>query len=185
MTRNLVIRSILPVAVLGAVLAGCSDKEGGTPTAGGATTTTAGTSAKPTTTSSSGTGADLESFDACAAVQAAAGQLPLTEIEPGGKQSCDAEFGTTVSVGVKAYPTLSVADFVTGPSSQVSDITLGSHKARKITAPGGGTSSSCAVTIEITSKSRVDVIATANASQDEACDAAEKLATAIEPKLPK
>lgn len=185
LTRNLVIRSILPIAVLGVVLAGCADKQGGTPTAGSDTPATTGTSAKPTTTSPSGTGADLESFDACAAVQAAAGQLPLTEIEPAGKQSCDAEWGTTVSVGVKAYPTLGVADFVPGSSSQVSDITIGSHKARKVTAPGGGTNSSCAVTIEITAKSRVDIVATANASQEEACDAAQKLAEAIEPKLPK
>jgi hypothetical protein len=72
-----------------------------------------------------------------------------------------------------------------GPSSKASDISIGSHKARKVGAPGGGTTSSCAVTIEITSKSRLDVVASANASQDEACDAATKLATAVEPKLPK
>ncbi|CAL9668861.1 hypothetical protein SUDANB95_07344 [Actinosynnema sp. ALI-1.44] len=178
------IRSILPIAVLGVVLAGCSEKQGGTPTAGSDTPTTTGTSAKPTTTSSSGTGGDLASFDVCAAMQAAAGQFPLTEIEPDGKrQSCNAEWGTSATVGVTAYPTLGVADFVPGPSSQFSDITVGSHKARKVTAPGSA--SSCAVTIEITSKSRVDVVAIANASQDEACDAAQKLAEAIEPKLPK
>ncbi|RKT71860.1 DUF3558 family protein [Saccharothrix variisporea] len=185
LTRNLVIRSILPIAVLGVVLAGCSEKQGGTPTAGSDTPTTTGTSAKPTTTSSSGTSGGLESFDACAAVQAAAGQLPLTEIEPNGKAGCDAEFGTSVSLGVKAYPSLGISDFVMGPNSKPSDITIGSRKARKVGAPAGGTTSSCAVTIEVTAKSRVDVVASANASQDEACDAATKLATAIEPKLPK
>ena len=60
---------------------------------------------------------------------------------------------------------------------------IGSRKAKLVKAPS--TKSSCLVAIEVTSTSRVDVGASANASLAEACDAATKVATAIEPKLPK
>jgi hypothetical protein len=175
LTRNVVIRSILPIAVLGLALTACSGKEGGTPT-------TAPT-AKPTTTTSSSGGDGLASFDPCAEMEAVAGQLPLTEVENDGKQECKADYGTTVSVRVKAFPALGIDEYVGAATSKITDIPVGTHKGRRITAPSSD--SSCAVTIEITAKSRVDVAASANASQDEACDAATKLATAIEPKLPK
>ncbi|MFI9813024.1 DUF3558 family protein [Saccharothrix variisporea] len=176
------IRSLLPLAVLGVVLAGCSAKEGGTATPGSTAATTTGTSAKPTTTSAGG-GDGLASFDPCAAMKAAAGQVPLTDVENDGKQECKAQYGSTVSVRVKAFPSLGIADVVGGANSKFTEIPVGNHKGRRVTAPVSD--SSCAVAIEITPKSRVDVVASANASQDEACDAATKVATAIEPKLPK
>ncbi|WP_447004706.1 hypothetical protein ACRAKI_34845 [Saccharothrix isguenensis] len=109
--------------------------------------------------------------------------LGLTEIKEDGVKECVARYGGKLVVRIKAFPELGIADYVPGPNSQISDLPLGGHKAKRVTAPAS--SSSCAVTIEITPSSRVDVIGSANASLDEACDAATKVATAIEPKLPK
>lgn len=185
LTRNLVIRSILSIAVAGLALAGCTSTEGGNPTAaGGATTTTKDSGKTTTATSPAGGGDSLADFDPCAEMNAVAGQLSLGNIEKDGTQECAARWGqTTTAVRVKAFPELGIADYVPGASSTITDITIGKHKAKKVTAPSSSTS--CAVTVEVTSKSRVDFVGAATSSQQEACDAAQKLAEAIEPKLPK
>jgi hypothetical protein len=185
LTRNLVIRSILPLAVVGLALAGCTTKEPGDPTAGGTATTTKSSGGSPvTTTKPSSGGSSLADFDPCAEMTAVASRISLTEIEEDGRQECKARWGqSTTAVRVKAFPELSIGEVVGGANSKFTDLTIGSHKARMVTAPSSSTS--CAVTVEITAKSRVDVVASATSSQDEACDAATKLATAIEPKLPK
>lgn len=182
MTRNLVVRSVVSIAVLGAVLTGCSGTSGTArpETTGAATTATEDTA--PTTTSAP-TAAGLADFDACGELEGVASQLGLTSIEEDGTQECKARYAGNVAVRVKAFPELGIEEYVPGPSSQVSDVPLGSHKAKRITAPSS--SSSCAVTVEISSSSRVDFVASANASLDQACEAATKVATAVEPKLPK
>lgn len=184
LTRNLVIRSVLPIAVLGLALAACTSTEGGNPTAGGSATTTTKSSGKTTTTTSPGGGDSLADFDPCAEMNAVASQLSLVKVEKDGTQECIARWGqTTTVVRVKAFPELGIADYVPGASSKITDTSIGTHKAKKVTAPASSTS--CAVTVEVTPKSRVDFVGAATSSQEEACDAAEKLAKAIEPKLPK
>jgi hypothetical protein len=182
LSRNLVVRSLLPVAVLGAVLAGCSG------TAGTPTPETTGTTAAPTedtgssTTSSAPAGDSLADFDTCEALEGVASELGLTRVEKARENSCEARYAERIGVRVIAYPELGVDDFVPGANTQISDLPLGSHKAKRATAPT--TDSSCAIVIEITSSSRVDVVGSSPSTQEQACEAATKVATAIEPKLP-
>ncbi|NUT54332.1 MAG: hypothetical protein HOV94_44645 [Saccharothrix sp.] len=180
MIKRLSTRVVLAVAVLGAVAAGCGDGgTTGTATPGPTTTTTGKASGGTTTTKPSAGGDALADFDSCEALNSVAAQLKLTEIEPDG-EACDAEFSATTSVTVKGQPSLKIDEAV---GKELSDITVGSRRAKLVKAPSSA--SSCLVTVEVTESSRVDVGASANASLDEACDAATKVATAIEPELPK
>ncbi|WP_206745048.1 DUF3558 domain-containing protein [Saccharothrix sp. CB00851] len=182
LTTNLVARSVLAVAVFGAVLAGCSNTPGSpVPETTGATTSAAGDAGS--TTTSAPAGDSLADFDACGQLEGVASELGLTAITEDGVRQCKARYAGTVGVLVKAFPELSIEEYVPGANSQITDFPMESHKAKRVTAPAS--SSSCAVTIEITSSSRVDVVSSARASLDEACDAAAKVATAIEPRLPK
>ncbi|MEJ2855325.1 MULTISPECIES: DUF3558 family protein [unclassified Saccharothrix] len=183
MTGKLAIRSILSIAVVGVALAGCTTKEPGDPSAG-ATATTTTTAGKPTTTSQSSSGDALADFDPCAEMNAVAAQLSLTRVEKESGQGCGARWGqTTTSVGVKVQPELSIAEAVGASGARFVDTTIGSRKAKKVEA--GFTDTSCLIAVEVGPKSRVDFVAEATASVQESCDAAQKLATAIEPKLPK
>lgn len=179
MIKGLRTRVILALAVLGAVATGCSSEEPGDPTPQGSDSTSTERTSQTTSTKPSSGGASLTDFDACEAVNSVATQLNLTEIEVDG-DACDAEFSATVSVTVEPKPDLKIDEAV---GKELSDIDVGPRKAKLVKAPA--TDSSCLVAIEVTETDRVDVIAVANASQDEACDAATKVATAIEPKLPK
>ncbi|WP_309109714.1 DUF3558 family protein [Saccharothrix sp.] len=181
MTGNLAIRSILSIAVVGVALAGCTTKEPGDPSAGATATTT--TASKPTTTSEQSGGDALADFDPCAAMNAVAAQFSLTRIEAESR-GCGARWGqTTTSVGLKVQPELSIAEAVGASGARFIDTNIGSRKAKKVEA--GFTDTSCLIAVEVGPKSRVDFVAEATASVQESCDAATKLATAIEPKLPK
>ncbi|MBB5954625.1 hypothetical protein FHS29_001195 [Saccharothrix tamanrassetensis] len=107
----------------------------------------------------------------------------LTEIEKTGAQQCDAEFSPTVGVTLKVWPTKGIAEATGAGNQQISDTKVGARDAKLIKK--GASDTLCAVAVEVRSSSRVDFIASANASLDEACDAATKLAEAVEPKLPK
>ncbi|GAA1357229.1 DUF3558 family protein [Catellatospora bangladeshensis] len=188
LSRKLAVRSVLPIAVVGLVLAGCTTKDPGNPTSSGDSTTTGattGTSEESTTTSApTGGGADLAKFDPCAEMNAVAGQLSLTGIEEDGKQACMAKWGnSTTRVRIRVYPELGIADVVAKPDAQITETTIGSHKAK--IAKAALSKTDCDVSVEITAKSRVDFFGAATASADEACDAAKELAEAVEPKLPK
>ncbi|MFI9813019.1 DUF3558 domain-containing protein [Saccharothrix variisporea] len=178
-------RSILTIAAAALLLAGCTSKEPGDPTAGATTSTTATKSPdKTTTTSKPASGDALADFDACAQVNAVASQLSLSRIEPSGKDECDARWGqTTTAVKVKAFPDLGISDATGGSKARISDTSIGTRKAKKVEA--GVTDTSCLIAVEVGSKSRVDFYAASTTSVQESCDAATKLATAIEPKLPK
>lgn len=175
-------RLVLPLALLGLALAGCGTGTGGTPSPA-TTTTTATSKASPTTTSGGSSSGSLASFDTCKALQDVASQFSLTDIEEEGTQQCGAQFSPTVGVGLKAWPSKGIADATGAGNQKISDISIGSRKAKLIER--GASDTLCAVAVEVTKSSRVDVIASANASLAEACDAAQKVATAIEPKLPK
>lgn len=176
-------RVVLPLAVAGLVLAGCSDGTGGTPSPETTTAATSNTSkASPTTTSGS-SGGSLASFDSCKALEAVAAQFNLTEIEAESKGRCGAEYSGTVSVSVLPWPDQGIEEATGAGQQEVSDTNIGSRAAKLIRK--GASDTLCAVAVEVSETSRVDFVASANASLDEACEAATKVATAIEPNLPK
>lgn len=177
-------RFALPLAVLGLTLAGCSGGEGGTPSPETTTTPTkaTGTSQPPSTSTPSGGGSALADFDSCGVLESVAGQFGLTEIEEVGAQECQAEYSASAGVTLKAWPELGVAEATGGPNAEISDTQVSGRKAKLVEK--AFSSSACMIAIEVGPTSRVDVIASANVSLEEACDAATKVATAVEPKLP-
>ncbi|RKT51526.1 subtilisin inhibitor-like [Saccharothrix australiensis] len=186
LTRNPVIRSVLPIAVVGLVLAGCTTKDPGSATpGGGSTSTTTKTSEKSTATSEpSGGGDKLARFDACAELNAVASRFSLSRVEKDGARGCTARWGqTTTAVGVKAFPEVGLSGATGGSSARISDTTVGSRKAKRVEA--GLTDVSCLIAVEVNATSRVDFYATSTTSVEESCDTAKQLAEAIEPKLPK
>ncbi|PSL55017.1 hypothetical protein B0I31_106541 [Saccharothrix carnea] len=108
-------------------------------------------------------------------------QLDLSNIEKVDEKECGAEVSTTAYFGLTKQPELAIADAV--GDGKKTDVPIGSHKAKLVEAPAG--KNSCLLTIEVAPTSRVDIIAVANASGAEACELATRVATAIEPKLPK
>ena len=179
MIKGLSARVVLALTVLGAVATGCTT--GGTATPGTTASTPTEQTSKTTTTSKPSSGGDaLADFDPCEVLNSVAAQLKLTEIEEEGGDTCLAHYSSTVSFSLAAHPDLGIDEAVGGEKS---DITVGSRKAKLVKTPT--TQSSCLVAIEVSPTSRVDVGTSANASLDEACEAARTIATAIEPKLPK
>jgi Protein of unknown function (DUF3558) len=184
---SLLTRSACLVVAIGLVTVGCSQEEGGSP----APATSAQSSSSPAESSTSASspspdsGNALTSFDSCEVLSSIAGQFSLTEVEEVGNQECGAEYGAVegVSVSIKAWPELSVKDATGGPNAELSDTTIGSRKAKLVKK--AYSSSACIVAVEVTSTSRVDFLSSANVSLDKACDAATKIATAVEPTLPK
>jgi hypothetical protein len=177
--KGLSARAVLSMVIVGAVATGCTTGGTATPKPTSATATEQ-TSKTTTSTKPSAGGDSLADFDPCAVLNSVAAQLKLTEIEEEGGDTCIANYSSTVSFSLAAHPELGIAETVGG---QPSDIAIGPRKAKLVKSPT--TTASCLVAVEVTATSRVDVGASANASLDEACDAASKVATAIEPKLPK
>jgi len=122
-------------------------------------------------------------FKPCDELNVVAGQLGLSGIEEDGDQECSARYATTVAVRVKAFLDIGLNDVAGGPNAEFSDIAVGSRKAKLVKK--AFSSSACATAIEVSATSRVDVVASANISLDESCDAATKVATAIEPRFPR
>ncbi|WP_106616998.1 DUF3558 family protein [Saccharothrix carnea] len=182
MIKGLSARIALSLAVLGAVAAGCTT--GGTATPGPTTGTTSTEQTSKSTTSSSKPsdgGESLADLDPCAVLESVKSQLDLSNIEKVDEKECGAEVSTTAYFGLTKQPELAIADAV--GDGKKTDVPIGSHKAKLVEAPAG--KNSCLLTIEVAPTSRVDIIAVANASGAEACELATRVATAIEPKLPK
>ncbi|WP_169735448.1 DUF3558 domain-containing protein [Actinokineospora inagensis] len=100
-----------------------------------------------------------------------------------GVTSCDwrvnkesAGGGYTISVGY--YPHLGLGDIVT--SSRPASVSVGKHKAVQALGPGG---IGCLVGIEVTTTSRVDVMAVGGKPED-LCAPALDAARLVEPRLP-
>lgn len=168
-------RAVVPLAVLGAV--GCSSAEPGEARAGA----TGPTSTERPSETTTAVGDPLADFDSCEVLDSVAAQLNLTNIEGDSSGSCTADFNSTVSFTIKAHPDLGLADVV--PGGQQSETEVGSRKAKLVKE--STTKTSCLMAVEVTDTSRVDVAASAYSSLDETCDAATKVAVAIEPKLPR
>lgn len=183
MIRSSATRLVLPLVVFGVVVSGCSTNEPGTPSPGTNTATSASETDTPPTSTSAGSGASLATYKPCDELNAVASQLGLTSIAEDGTQECKARYATTVAVRVKAFRDIGLDKVEGGPNAVFSDTSVGSRKAKLVKK--AFSDSACAVALQVTANSRVDVVASANISLDEACDAATKVATAIEPKLPK
>lgn len=179
MIKGLSARVVLSLVVLGAVATGCTTGGTATPGPTGATTTEQ-TSKTTTSTKPSGGGDALADFKPCEVINSVAAQLNLTEIEETDARECLAEYSATTSISLTKQPELGIGDAVGG---ETSDIPIGSHKAKLVKTPVSKTS--CMVTVEVSATSRVDITGIDDASLDGACEAATKVATAIEPKLPK
>jgi hypothetical protein len=178
--RTTVVRVVVPFALLGLALTACTG-ETGDPTPATTTTRTAGDTG--TTTTSAPEGPSLADFKPCPTLTEVGSQFNLTEITEDGTDSCEAEYSDSVSVRLDVHADKSLADYVPGPEAQQSDTSIGGREAKLVQK--AFTSSSCVVAIAVGDSSRVDVFASADASLDEACEAATKVATAVEPKLPK
>ncbi|MFI9006997.1 hypothetical protein ACIGNX_07175 [Actinosynnema sp. NPDC053489] len=179
MIKGLSARVVLSLAVLGAIATGCTT--GGTATPGTTTVPTTGQPSRTTTSKPAGGGDPLADFDPCPVLESVSSQLNLSEIEKVDEKECGAEYSPTVSFGLTKQPELAIGDAV--GNGKKSDISIGSRKAKRVEAPA--TKTSCLVAVEVGPTSRVDVIASSDNSLDAACEAATKVATAIEPKLPK
>ncbi|MBP2339617.1 hypothetical protein JOF41_005795 [Saccharothrix coeruleofusca] len=182
MIRTAAVRTTASLLLAGLALASCSDIEVGDASPVSTTTTT---DAPGTTqsTSKSAAGITLESVDPCEVLSSIASQFNLIEIEEDDSDSCSAVYSKTVTVQFDIHADRRLADYRPEPTSELSDTSVGGRKAKLVKK--ALTSSSCAVAVEVSATSRFDVFASANASLDEACDAATKVAVAVEPKLPK
>jgi hypothetical protein len=191
-SKTVAMQKILPVAVLGLTLAACSEKSPGNAQPGTDVAATAGaqTSSGPsssgTVTRGSEAGTPLADAEPCDFLSPAdIGALGLTGIEKktvANQAMCQAKYPNRVTITIGILPDKGLNDYQLLPNAQPSDMSLGTHKAKRVV--GAASKSSCAVTIGITDSSRVDVAASSNADPQQACDAAMKVATAVEPKLP-
>ena len=183
--RRSATRYTLALAVVGFALSGCTSGESGNPSpeTKSTTSTSSESSTSPPSSTPSGPGKSLTGYKPCVELTGVAAQLGLTEIQEDGTQECLAEYPDSVTVRVKAFPEIGLKDVDGGPNAEFSDTTVGSRKAKLVKK--AFTSTACAVALEVSTTSRIDVVASSNSSLDKACDAATKVATAIEPKLPK
>lgn len=180
MIKGLSARVVLSLAVLGAVVTGCTTEGNPTPGPTGSASTEQ-TSETTTSSKPSGGGDSLADFDSCAVLESLATQLNLSRIEAVDEKECGADYGDTGAVGLTKQPELAIDDAV--GDGKISDISVGSRKAKLVEAPV--TKNSCLVALEVGPTSRVDVATSSRTSLAEACDTATRIATAIELKLPK
>ncbi|GLZ31435.1 hypothetical protein Lesp02_36230 [Lentzea sp. NBRC 105346] len=97
--------------------------------------------------------------------------------------SCQARDAKDVLVRFNLYRDKGLKDITpVNPQAELSDTTVGAHKAKLIKK--AVTSTACAVTIEVSAISRVDVVGTGGRTLDVSCDSAMAVAKAIEPNLP-
>ncbi|MBP2339615.1 hypothetical protein JOF41_005793 [Saccharothrix coeruleofusca] len=169
--------------LLGVGLAGCGGEQGNPSAASTTAVTGTSTNASIPSVSSTSGGTSLAGFDPCGPFNDVAGRFGLTEIEEADSTSCDAEYSKSVSIRLDVHLDSGIADYNLLPDAEPSDTQVGSRKAKLVKKTLSA--SSCAVAMEVTTSSRIDVVATANVSLDEACDAVTKVAAAVEPKLPK
>ncbi|WP_436492750.1 DUF3558 domain-containing protein [Actinokineospora sp. HUAS TT18] len=182
-------RSLLAVAVLTLSLSACSDKTPGEPTAASSTATSttknqSGTSAAPTSAADS----PLKAVNPCDLLDSSAMtklgiKKPGEEDTVGKSRGCQwrvekDSIADSYSIDIGLFETLGIADVKGDGNPQ--PLTVGPRKAVQ-TLRGQG--SGCAISIEVTAKSRVDVQA-AGSSGEKLCPAVLEAAKLVEPELP-
>jgi hypothetical protein len=187
---SLMTRTALSMVAIGLVLTACSTTESGVaqPKADG-TATTATSRSEPSTSSPSkstgspGTTNAFANAKPCSLVsQVDIGQLQLTDIKELDQEGCELRYPDRVRLRINKYLDKGLKDYVLGSNSEPSDMTIGTRKSKLVKKPVSDMS--CAVAIPVTDSSRLDVVATSPADLQKSCDAAMKVATAVEPKLP-
>jgi hypothetical protein len=180
---------VATVAAFLVLLAGCSEKTEGSPSAGDQSTNPTATteeSTEETTPSESDTAGGLADVQPCdliddaglAALQLSSGE----EKTLGEARVCEwrregATINESFTVIVALYEDLGLADIVGTDIKPLPNV--GGHEAASFVAPAG----SCGVSLAVGEKSRVD--STANGeNQQLGCQLASQVATIVEPKLP-
>ncbi|UOZ09232.1 DUF3558 family protein [Amycolatopsis sp. WQ 127309] len=188
---KLFVRVVLPLAVGGALLAGCTSTQGGT--ASPAQTPSATDSGAPETSSSSSGGGTESITDPCSLLEV--GDLgsygefnaPVNKTL-GSARSCSyqkkiasaSDKGMVIGTNVRDDASV---DQVRDTGRGVTDKDVNGRRAKE--APDGA-APGCTLGLAVGDSSRVDVAVTAVDSSDEACQIAEAVAkAAVEPRLPK
>lgn len=187
---KLFVRVVLPFVAGGALLAGCTTTQGGTPSPA-QPPSASGSEAPETSSTASGGGGTQSITDACTLLQA--GDLSsLGEFNPpvnkkiGSARSCSYQkklasaSDNPVVIGVNVRDDASV-DQVRDTGRGVIDKSINGRPGKE--SPDG-VNAGCTLGLAVGS-SRVDVAVTGVSSSDEACQAAESVANAVEPRLPK
>ena len=178
---------VATVAALLVLLAGCTERTSGDPSASGSPTSASEqTTDEPTSTSedSGGGVADLKPCDVLQSEDLQA--LGLTggeETESNGARACryrheGATLNDTLTVSVELFDSVGLADLNTDNIQELPKI--GSHEAKSWTDSLGA----CGVSLGVTDSSRIDNTAIGGENQQLACQLATQLATAVERRLP-
>ncbi|MBP2339316.1 hypothetical protein JOF41_005494 [Saccharothrix coeruleofusca] len=182
MIKSIVARTAALLTFAGLVLASCGSGEHGNPSPASTTTAVSAADAPESASTSPAGGASLVGFEPCSVFTSITAQFGLTGIKEDGSASCLAVYSDGVTARLDVRPSRGLDDFVPGANSEISETSVGSRQAKLVKKPV--TSTSCAVAIEVSVTSRVDVFATSDTSLDESCKAATDIAAAVEPELP-
>lgn len=177
---NTLLKKIIAFTLLTGALVACTSNEAGQ--ARPDATTSSSPQSSPST-SQAGSTDQLLRLDTCETLENLAGQLPITAIKAFGEESCGGRYDGNVGFQFTKFPTMGLADYKTDPESEVSPTTIAGRTAQ-LTRKTVASSTGCAMSIEITESSRVDIVGSYYASLDETCAAVTALATAIAPNLP-
>ncbi|GAA2684373.1 MULTISPECIES: DUF3558 domain-containing protein [Actinosynnema] len=159
-----------------AVLSGCSTVEPGSPSP-------AGTGSPATSGASSTSSAPQAVPDACALLEKVAGEFSVTNVEKSSDgEDCDGDLPEVRSIAIQVYPDLGLAQYNPIYQAVVSDIDVNGRRGKLVEK--ALTKFDCAVVLELTETSRVDVFASASVTND-SCAVAQQIAKAIEPDLPR
>ena len=182
--------TVLPLAVLAALASGavaCSSTPGNPVPSEESSTPTSG-SERPTRSTStsradSGTG-PLTGIDPCSLLpESAASQLGLGQGASRdilGSPACRWVVSGSHTTDVVIFDDLGLKDLVaTGGRQDLPPI--GGRQAVQSFGAGGNT---CAITLDVTESSRVDVQTTAGTDKDKACEVSLQVARLVEPQLP-
>jgi hypothetical protein len=179
------------VVVLAGGLVACSDKAVGLPQPADTTSSTVSGSDDPFPTGPVTTGvtqpsaakSPIASVAPCSLLSAA--EVADLRAGPGKDEkvrearACTFNEGDGFVMGVAIYDELGIDDVVA--HGEIKPVPVGAHKA--VQWLGG--IDTCAVTLEITKTSRVDLQGTAGGNEQKSCDLALKVAKLVEPRLPK
>lgn len=113
--------------------------------------------------------------------QLGVGQGRPGQVDPGVSRGCDYE-GQSYGVSVVIFDTLGIYRPDAPQQGQPITVNGGAHTAKqRATVSGTG----CAISMEVTGSSSVDVISEADGGEQRSCQLATLVAQAVEPQLPK
>ncbi|ATE56992.1 hypothetical protein CNX65_29960 [Actinosynnema pretiosum] len=112
-----------------------------------------------------------------------ASEFSVTNVERSSDgEDCKGDLPEVRSVTIQVYSDLGLAQHNPGTQGVVTDIDVNGRPGKLVEK--ALTKFDCAVVLELTETSRVDVFASASVTND-SCSVAQRIATAIEPDLPR